>query len=551
MESPHPIADAALRKRVRQQAVVAELGRRALGGVPLGELMQFAVEAAADAMGAPVGKVLEVRGDTAFLHASVDGLGSNIGLRETSAAPGTQPHFVLGAREPVLIQDLLREDRFEPNPLLVEGGAVSGISVAIAATQGEPWGLISLYDTQHRSFTHDDLHFVHSIANILADAIGRRAVEDRLRESEARARAVLDTTVDAIITIDDRGVIASFNRAAERIFGYPAGEVVGKNVSVLMPEPYLSEHDGYLRSYRETGRRKIIGVGREVTGRRKDGSTFPMDLAVSEVDLGGRVAFTGIIRDISERRQLELEVLRISDAERRRIGHDLHDGLGQQLTGIGLISRSLARRLRKEEHPAAETAEEITELIGEADEQARRLARGLVPVELTTDGLSEALRRLSQHAQRLFSIECTVDVSVESHHHQRDPDVAAHLYRIAQEAVSNAVRHGRASRVAITLTATAERLRLQVRDNGAGIPDAAFHATPGETRGMGLRIMHYRARIIGGSLSVRIGADGGTVVLCSLPPSSDSPPLRAGMDAPSTYDSYYHTTDAQDEDPRR
>jgi PAS domain S-box-containing protein len=123
------------------------------------------------------------------------------------------------------------------------------------------------------------------------------------RPTEARiARAVIQTTVDGVITIDARGRIESFNPAAERIFGYRAGEVVGQNVRVLMPEPYRAEHDGYLHSYHRTGRRQIIGAGREVVGRRKDGSTFPMDLAVSEVDLGERRIFTGLVRDISERR---------------------------------------------------------------------------------------------------------------------------------------------------------------------------------------------------------------------------------------------------------
>lgn len=339
--------------------------------------------------------------------------------------------------------------------------------------------------------------------------------------TEAALRAVLDTTVDGIITIDERGAIASFNRAAERIFGYAAEEVIGQNVRMLMPEPYHAEHDDYLRSYHETGRRKIIGIGREVTGRRKDGSTFPMDLAVSEVHLTDRTVFAGIVRDITERRRLELEVLRVSDEERRRIGQDLHDDLGQQLTGVGLIARSLARRLAREEHPAAGMAEEITQLIREADEQARRLARGLVPVQLGPDGLTAALERLCESAGHLFGIRCTFEPAVDSARWLSSAEVVTHLYRIAQEAVSNAVRHGDAETVGIALLVSTERLRLRVRDDGRGITeDEIVRSRTGEA-GMGLRIMHHRARIIGGSLDVRRRPDGGTVITCTLPPASD------------------------------
>jgi PAS domain S-box-containing protein len=130
----------------------------------------------------------------------------------------------------------------------------------------------------------------------------------QLEDSEARTRAILDTAVDAIITIDEQGTVESLNPSAERLFGYQASELVGRNVNVLMPEPYHREHDGYLANYRATGKKKIIGIGRQVVGRRKDGTTFPMDLAVSEVQLRDRRLFTGIVRDISERTKAEDEL---------------------------------------------------------------------------------------------------------------------------------------------------------------------------------------------------------------------------------------------------
>lgn len=334
-----------------------------------------------------------------------------------------------------------------------------------------------------------------------------------LSARERRLRAILDTTVDGILVIDASGIILSVNPAAERIFGYSARELVGRNVSTLMPEPFRDEHDSNLGNYLRTGRRKIIGIGREVIGLRRDGSTFPMDLAVSEVRTDEGITFTGLVRDISERRSLENEVLRISDQERRRIGQDLHDGLGQMLTGIGLISQNLGRRLRTEQSPVASDVEEITELVREADQQARSLARGLVPVELDAHGLAAAVQRLTTNAARLFGVECVFEEvgSIPV----RDSTSAINLYRIAQEAVSNAVKHGRATSVRVTLASGKDQLRLRIQDNGIGFPDELD-----EDRGMGVRIMHYRARVIGAVLEIRSRPEGGTLITCTLPRSS-------------------------------
>src|SRR5882724_8415078 len=134
----------------------------------------------------------------------------------------------------------------------------------------------------------------------------RRLSQAALHDSEERLRAILQTAVEGIITIDERGIVESMNPAAEKTFGWKAAEVIGKNVSTLMPAPYRQEHDGYLHNYATTGHAKIIGIGREVLGQRKDGSVFPMDLAVSEVRLAGRRLFTGFVRDISERKRAEL-----------------------------------------------------------------------------------------------------------------------------------------------------------------------------------------------------------------------------------------------------
>jgi two-component system cell cycle sensor histidine kinase/response regulator CckA len=173
------------------------------------------------------------------------------------------------------------------------------------------------------------------------DVTERRQAEETLREREARLAAVLDTATDAIITIDDRGRIESANPATERLFGYPPAELTGRNVSVLMPPPYHAEHDQYLARYRETGEKRVIGVGREVVGRRKDGTTFPMDLSVTEFLTPAR-GFTGFVRDITDRKQLESRSLRAQRLESigtlaSGIAHDLNNVLTPVLVAVKLL----------------------------------------------------------------------------------------------------------------------------------------------------------------------------------------------------------------------
>ena len=334
--------------------------------------------------------------------------------------------------------------------------------------------------------------------------------ESAVHDGEERLRAILETAVEGIITIDERGAIQSFNRASETIFGYPATEVIGKNVKVLMATPHREQHDGYIDHYKDTGHAKIIGLGRETFARKKDGTLFPIDLSVSEVKLSDRRIFTGFIRDITERKRLEKEILEISEREQRRIGQDLHDGLCQHLAGIEMLSQVLAQKLAPKFKDGSVRATEIAKAVREGISQTRLLARGLSPVTLESEGLMSALTELAVNTGKMFHVRCEFDcpevVKFDDH------AAATHLFRIAQEAVSNAIKHGNARKISIQLREDASQLYLQVSDDGRGFPENF----PGST-GMGLRIMQTRIGMVGGTLTIERQPAGGTSVVFAAP----------------------------------
>jgi signal transduction histidine kinase len=214
------------------------------------------------------------------------------------------------------------------------------------------------------------------------------------------------------------------------------------------------------------------------------------------------------IDNANEARELEKRILEISDAEQRRIGHDLHDGLGQHLTGIALLTRRLEKHLTASASAEAPDATKLSELAKTAVEWTHDLCRTLSPPALESSGLAEALRELASNVENVFNVECTFEQ--RGTEHRSDLSIGVHLYRIAQEAASNAIRHGQAKHVQILLQTTSDALIVQVIDDGKGID-----GTEPSADGMGLRIMRYRAKMIGASIEVRGRPGGGTVVTCN------------------------------------
>lgn len=341
-----------------------------------------------------------------------------------------------------------------------------------------------------------------------------KASEERFRlaaaqaqEGEARLAAILNTAADAVITIDLRGVIQSINSAAERMFGYDAAEMIGNNVKMLMPAPYQAEHDLYLSRYQQAGKQHNIGISREVAGRRKDGSTFPVDLAVSEV--GHLNLFTGILRDISQRKELEREVVEIASLEQRRIGQDLHDSVSQELTALSMLAGNLVETLESDHAKGVRQIERLVLGIQRSQRELRAVMRGLCPVSVDAEGLMAALADLASRIQQEGKVNCVFDcparVLVE------DNLIATHLYLIAQEAVHNAVKHARCRNIRISVKSDT-LLVMRVQDDGVGIPSRS-HENQG---GLGLRIMRNRAAIIHAILTIEPAKPGGAIDTCTL-----------------------------------
>jgi signal transduction histidine kinase len=227
-------------------------------------------------------------------------------------------------------------------------------------------------------------------------------------------------------------------------------------------------------------------------------------------DKSGRITnWLVILRDITERKQLEQQLLEISDREQQRIGQDLHDGLCQHLAGIELMSQVLEQKIAPKSRTDAARVGEIARHVRDAISQTRQLARGLSPVTLESEGLMAALEELASNTEKLFKVRCAFDcrspVLVD------DPVIATHLFRIAQEAVSNAIKHGKATHLSIQLREDRGNAVLTITDDGAGFPESVS-----KQKGMGLRIMQSRAGMIGGTLVTGNQPQGGATVICSV-----------------------------------
>jgi len=333
---------------------------------------------------------------------------------------------------------------------------------------------------------------------------GRAAAAD-----EANFRQVIDASPVPLSVDDMKGTIEYINRKFVEQFGYSHREVPtsAEWFRRAYPNPqYRRQVAREWRTFLKRGLHAGTDIGPlEVEVTCKDGSLRRVEFVGTLV--GHRLLIAG--KDLTERKRLEKQILEISEQEQERIGQDLHDGLCQLLSGIKFKTTLLEQKLQRRGLPERRDAHGLEALLNTAIEQARSIARGLHPVDLEARGLLSALEELAAAVSTVFGVACVCErrAAVLVHDHV----VARHLYRIAQEAINNALKHGGATRIRLRLATAHDRLSLTVRDNGRGLPPR-----PKAKTGMGLPLMLYRARTIGAALSVRAGKAGGTVVTCSL-----------------------------------
>ncbi len=296
----------AINARAQQQAAVASIGQLALSERNLGGLFEEACVLVSRTLGVELCKVLELLpdGQALCLRSGVGWKDGLIGHATVSGGFNSQAGYTLLSAAPVIVEDLQAETRFQGPPLLHDHGVVSGMSVVIPG-RDRPFGVLGAHTTRRRSLTTDDVHFLEAVANILSDAIERTQAEEEIRRGGAWLRSLIDTTQDAVISIDRQGRIVLFNPSAERMFGYKQAEIQGQKVNVLMAEPYATEHDGYVARYESGGEPRAIGRIRTVEARRKSGETFPIELSVTQVgtSTSDEVQYAAFIRDISELRR--------------------------------------------------------------------------------------------------------------------------------------------------------------------------------------------------------------------------------------------------------
>src|SRR6056297_18760 len=336
------------------------------------------------------------------------------------------------------------------------------------------------------------------------------STESRLNHSQAIAEAIFNTSSDAIFTADCEGKILSANEAFSNMFGYEHNELIGENLNLLMPFRYDFDHDNFSESYLETDKNNLADIGKETQGIKKNHLIFPVELSLSEIPINGIQILAGIIRDLSKRRELEHRLIEIGNEERRRIGRDLHDGLGQMLTGIRMLAESLSRKLHANAVPGADEVKEIAEMISEADGIARSIARDMEQVEIEKKGFQSAVDELCRKTEKMTGVNCTLDI-------RNDPEIenhskALHLYRIVQEAINNAVKHGNPKNIDIRLSENADHLLVVVQDDGNGFSNPAK-----DHEGKGIQIMKHRARMMGGNLELVRTKHNRTMVRCMIP----------------------------------
>jgi PAS domain S-box-containing protein len=388
----------------------------------------------------------------------------------------------------------------EDHALIFDGSNAAESDYRIQSSSGE-WRWVNV---RTRVVERNAAGHAVRIVGACIDVDSRRRAEQMLRTQAM----ILETMREGVVLVNLGGLIEFTNPAFDSMFGRRSQDLVGISVLELFNGRQSQSSpvtiDGLLDLHSRGGKRDIMF-------RRRDGGQFAGEVLSAEIELSGERKILVVVQDVSERKQLESEIIEIANGERRRLGADLHDGLGQELTGISLMLRSLAKRAALAAFDAAPDLNEIIALVNHAIQSARKMALGISPVTLERGGLLPALQTLIGWSRDNYHVDVRLRMSL------RSPlligeSAAAHLYLIVQEAINNAVRHGRARSITVTLRTGPALVFLSITDDGVGIADS-----PARGSGMGLKLMEYRAAVIGGVMGIKRLPDGGTRIRSVCP----------------------------------
>lgn len=361
---------------------------------------------------------------------------------------------------------------------------------------------------------------------ILRDVTERQRAERLHARDEARLRGILDSAMDAIITVDDTQHVVLFNKAAEQVFGCPRAEAIGAPLSWFMPERFRAGHAEHVRRFGETGSSsRRMGALRIVMGLRRNGEEFPIDASISAVEEQGRKFYTVILRDVTERVKAEEELLHsrqelrelaaaansVREQEKSRIARELHDELAQALTALKMDVAWTRERLAPGQDALAVKLTAMQELLDSTVAATRRISADLRPLMLDDLGLAPAAEWLVQNFRQRTGIHC--ELAIGAGELELDDERATAVFRILQESLTNVARHAQASQVEVNLDKTDREVLLSVHDNGQGFSTA----TPRKRNSFGLIGLRERAQLLGGSVEISSTPGEGTTIEVRIP----------------------------------
>ncbi len=435
------------------------------------------------------------------------------------------PGRVLASGEPLWITDLGADTNFPRMPFAVKEGLRSGFGFPILLGN-EVLGVLEFFSREMRERDPDLLETVSSIGSRIGQLLERKRTEQKLRESESRFRTLAETASDAIITIDEHSTIIFVNPATEGVFGYASSEMLGRDLTMLMPEYLRHLHRAGFSKYLETGQRHLSWEAIELPGLHKAGREIPLEISFGEFVRNDRHFFTGVARDITERKRAE-EALRRSREERlieieqvrKRIATDLHDDIGSSLTQISILSEVAQREIARDDSSATKPLSMIASASRELVDSMSDIVWAINPQK---DHLSDLTQRMRLFASDIFTgsnIKFRFDAPGANQDVRIGANVRREVFLIFKESVNNLVRHSGCTEAEIEFRVADDWLALRVSDNGAG-----FDASR-QSDGHGLMSMRDRARETGGEFEVLSGNGKGTTVNLKLPFSAGPPPV--------------------------